>query len=287
MLSEAIVPEWDAGERVGALMTTRAGGVSAPPRDSLNLGFGSGDAPAAVQANRRRVAGAIGVVPVYLKQVHGTRVVRLEAARAGVGSGAPREACLGAPPERPPGRPPEPTLDPLPDPLPEAADASFTTEPGVACAVMVADCMPVLLAAPHGRAVAAAHAGWRGLAGGVVDHAVRAVCEAASCAPGDLSAWLGPCIGPAAFEVGADVLEAFGVAAAPAGSGRFAWRPRPDGQPRWLADLPALGRDRLAALGVRHVAGGRWCTVQDRSRFFSFRRDGVTGRMAAAIWRMA
>ncbi len=166
----------------------------------------------------------------------------------------------------------------------EAADASWTCEPGVACTVLVSDCLPVLLAAPQARAVGAAHAGWRGLSAGVVEHCARAVCDAASCEPHELVAWLGPCIGPDAFEVGADVLMAFGVEPPAASRERFRYQPRADGDPRWRADLAGLARDRLAALGVRRVSGGTWCTVQDRSRFFSFRRDGVTGRMAAAVW---
>jgi hypothetical protein len=232
---------------VRAVMTTRAGGVSAPPYDSLNLGIAVDDDPLAVVTNRARLAQAVGDArPVYLKQVHGARVVRLKAADA--------------------------------DHPPQEADASLTTEPGVACLVQVADCLPVLLAAPGARGVAAAHAGWRGLAGGVVDNAVAALCEATSCAASELRAWLGPCIGPRQFEVGADVVDAFGAAA------RHRFSPRPEASGKWLADLAGLARDRLTALGVAHVTGGRWCTVEDASRFFSFRRDRVTGRMAACIW---
>jgi len=251
-MSGWLTPQWDADARVGACMTTREGGISAPPWDSLNLGTGSGDAPDAVRANRERFAAAIGAVPVFLRQVHGDRVVHVDAAMA------------SAPPE--------------------AADASWTGEPGVACAVLVSDCLPMLLAAPHAGAVGAAHAGWRGLAAGVVERCVEAVCAGASCAPGELVAWLGPCIGPDAFEVGADVVQALGVEPTPASRARFRFQPRADGDPRWRADLAGLARDRLQALGVRRISGGQWCTVQDRSRFFSYRRDGVTGRMAAAAW---
>ncbi|HEX6016804.1 MAG TPA: peptidoglycan editing factor PgeF, partial [Burkholderiaceae bacterium] len=230
----------------------RAGGVSAPPWDSLNLGLGSGDVPDAVRTNRERFAAAIGATPVFLRQVHGDRVVRIDASMAAA--------------------------------EPEVADASWTCEPGVACAVLVSDCLPVLLAAPQGRAVGAAHAGWRGLAAGVVERCVEAVSAAAACEPGELAAWLGPCIGPDAFEVGADVLRAFGVEPEPKEHRRFRYAPRSPADPRWHADLSGLARDRLAALGVRRVSGGTWCTVRDRSRFFSYRRDGVTGRMAAAVW---
>jgi YfiH family protein len=252
MLSEALRPDWNASARVGALMTTRRGGVSAAPWDSLNLGLACGDAPADVQRNRERLADALGAQPVYLRQVHGADVVQLRSVE--------------------------------PDAPSPVADAAWTDEPGVACVVQVADCLPVLLAAPEGRAVAAAHAGWRGLAAGVVEAAARTLCEATGCAPAELAVWLGPCIGPREFEVGADVLAAFGADAAAADSPRFVYRPRPDGSPRWRADLAGLARDRLQACGVRSVSGGSWCTVEDASRFFSFRRDGATGRMAAAVW---
>ena len=248
-----LAPAWRIAE-VGALMTTRSGGVSGGPYASMNVGVAVGDDPDAVAANRRLLVAASGASPVYLRQVHGARVVHASAADA-----AP--------------------MAPVHD-----ADAVVTTTPGVACVVQAADCLPVLLAAPHGRAVGAAHAGWRGLAGGVVEAAVDAVAAAAGCAPGELVAWLGACIGPDAFEVGGDVLDAFAVPrdadARAAGSTRF----RAKGQGKWLADLAGLARDRLVRVGVRDVSGGSWCTVGDRARFFSYRRDRTTGRMAAAIW---
>ncbi len=246
-----IVPDWDVDARVGALMTTRSGGVSAAPWNSLNLGRSSGDAAAAVEANRARVAQASGATHVYLCQVHGHVVLKLD---AGTVRGT------------------------------HTADAAWTDRPGFACTVMAADCLPVLLAAPQARAVGAAHAGWRGLAGGVVERTIEAVCGGASCEPRALVAWLGPCIGPDAFEVGAAVLEAFGTEPAPVTSVRFRYQPRDDGQRRWRADLAGLARGRLHASGVQRVSGGTWCTVTDRSRFFSFRRDGITGRMAACVW---
>jgi len=246
-LEGAIAPAWNVDARVHALMSARVGGVSAGAWASLNLGVAVGDDPAAVTENRRRFAEALGVPTVYLRQVHRIAVLRL---RAGDGDG------IGA----------------------EPADAAITTDSGIACTVQVADCLPVLFAAPEGRGVGAAHAGWRGLVAGVLDATVASLSAAAGCAPADLRAWLGPCIGPRQFEVGADVVDAFD------GGARFVPRARADGQPRWLADLPGLARDRLQALGVVQVSGGTWCTVEDRSRFFSYRRDGVTGRMAAAVW---
>ncbi len=227
-------------------MTTRAGGVSAAPFDTFNLRAGLGDSDAAVAANHAALAQLIARTPVFLDQVHGTRVVRVTRA----------DALPGAPVH--------------------VADASITTESGMACAVQVADCLPVLFAAPGGRGVGAAHAGWRGLAAGVLEATVHALCGAVECQPHELQAWLGACIGPQRFEVGRDVVEAFGAGSA----ARFA----PHAAGKWLADLPGLARDRLHAAGVRSISGGAWCTVTDASRFFSYRRDHVTGRMAALVW---
>ncbi|MDO9284902.1 MAG: peptidoglycan editing factor PgeF [Aquabacterium sp.] len=257
-LAGAIRPAWGAPDTVTALMSGRAGGVSAAPFDTLNLrppalGGEGMDDPAAVAENQRRFAAALGAQPVWLNQVHGADVVRLTAEHLAPGAALPR------------------------------ADASICTVPGIACTVLVADCLPVLLCSADGRAVGAAHAGWRGLAGGVIDHTVAALCQAAGCPPDQLLAWLGPCIGPRAFEVGADVLQAFGVDAAQPDEDLFRPSPRADGSPRWRANLVALAQRRLAALGVRQLSGGEWCTVESGSRFFSFRRDGRTGRMAAGI----
>ena len=248
-------PAWKT-PGVSAVMTTRRGGVSGGPFDSLNLRPGLGDASDAVDCNRARLASAIGAAPVYLNQVHGTRVVRLR-------------------------RP-----DTQADAAMHEADASLSTEPGVVCAVQVADCLPVLFAAPG--AVAAAHAGWRGLSGGVLEATLAALVDVAGCKPDQVEAWLGPCIGPRSFEVGADVLAAFGCApggeAAPqAVSACFV----PTKPGKWVADLDGLARLRLAACGVGSITGARACTVETPSRFFSFRRDGVTGRMVAAVWLVA
>ncbi len=253
MPNELRPADWPA--TLGAHCSTRAGGVSGGPYESLNLGLAVGDAAAAVAENRRRFTARLeGARPLWLQQVHGARVLNADA-----------DALAGEPP---------------------SADAAWTDEIGVACVVQVADCLPVLLARPDGRAVAAAHAGWRGLAGGVLDATVQALCEGSGADPADLLAWLGPCIGADAFEVGAEVQQAFAEDAArdPA---LLRAAPRPDGAPRWRADLAGLARVRLQRLGLRRLQGGRWCTVSDRSRFFSYRRDGVCGRFAAAVWRRA
>jgi len=251
-LPDALRPPFGSA-RVQALMTTRQGGVSTGGYGSLNLRHGLGDEPAAVDENLARLHAALGAAPTWLKQVHGRRVLRL----------------------------------PLPDSADHEADACVTTEPGVVCAVQVADCLPVLFATRDGRAVGAAHAGWRGLAAGVLEATVDALCESAGCEAGDIEAWLGPCIGPRQFEVGADVLAGFGVdVATDAAADHPRFRPQRPG--KWLADLPGLARDRLAVRGLRHIGGGEGCTVEDGSRFFSFRRDtrlhGAAGRMAACVW---
>lgn len=236
-----IVPDWPAPARVRALSTTRAGGVSVAPYDSLNLGTHVGDDPANVAANRAQVRRIVPSEPAWLNQVHGTVVVDA-ASVAGV-----------------------------PD-----ADASVSRTPGAVCVVMTADCLPVLLCDRAGTVVGAAHAGWRGLHGGVIEATVTAM----QVAPADVIAWLGPAIGPTAFEVGDEVRAAF-VAVDAIADAAF----KPAGQPgKWLADIYLLARQRLAALGVTAVYGGDCCTVSESRRFFSYRRDGVTGRMASLVW---
>ena len=248
-----LVPGWDA-PGVGALMTTRAGGASAAPFRSMNLGAHVGDEMAAVEHNRGRFAAALGAMPLFLRQVHGITVLRLT--RADLQDRAAQRD----------------------------ADASVTTEAGLACTVLVADCLPVLFAAPGARAVGAAHAGWRGLAAGVLEATLARVCEAADCESVQVQCWMGACIGPRRFEVGVDVLQAFGSApAGDLGAGApLGFEPRGNG--KWLADLPSLARTRLRAAGVTAIHGGQWCSVEGPDRFFSYRREGVTGRMAAAIW---
>ncbi|MEN9888612.1 MAG: peptidoglycan editing factor PgeF [Pseudomonadota bacterium] len=245
--------EADLPASLGACMSTRAGGGSPAPYDSLNLGDHVGDAPAHVQANRETLARALGARPVFLQQVHGTAVCELR-------------------PDTPDG---------------VVADACFTRAPGLACTIMVADCLPVLLWDVHGRWVAAAHAGWRGLAGGVLE-ALWAALQAQGAEPADARGWLGPCIGPGQFEVGPEVRAAFVQQEA-------AWQSAfiPGRDDRFWADLPALARVRLQRLGLAQIAGNdgsaAYCTVSQPALFFSHRRDAgggrSTGRMAACIWR--
>ena len=239
-----IVPDWPAPPGVRAFFTTRAGGVSPTPFDSMNLGLRSGDALGNVERNRAILRACVPSKPAWLRQVHGSSVV----AAATVAGQVEVEA-----------------------------DASWTDQPGVTCAVMVADCMPVFLCDRDGGAVAVAHAGWRGLSGGVIEATVRAMGV-----PGErLLAWLGPAIGPDNFEVGEDVLRAF---VAHDSAAQAAFLPYPDRPGKWLCDLYALARQRLAALGVASIGGGGFCTVAER-RMFSHRRDqGKSGRMAALIW---
>ena len=246
-----LVPEWPAPPNVRALCTTRDGGVSTGRYESLNLGDHVADDAAHVAENRRRLQQAIGTRPVFLQQVHGTGLVSLDEA--------------------------------MPDGT--VADACTATTSARACTVMVADCLPVLFTDERGHRVAAAHAGWRGLAGGVLEQTVRAFAQDDGGAS-RLMAWLGPCIGPKAFEVGAEVKAAFEAQSPEAAS---CFTPAA-GEGKWLADLPALARQRLRAAGVASLhgndSGDAWCTVAQPSRFFSHRRDGVSGRFAALVWKV-
>jgi len=235
-----IVPEWPVPACVHALITTRNGGSSTGPYASMNLSPNVGDEPAAVAANRRRLRQCLPAEPKWLNQVHGTRVVD---ARSLTG--------------------------------PAEADAATAHGAGFVCVVMVADCLPILFADRAGTRVAVAHAGWRGLAAGVIENTVRALDT-----PGqDLVAYLGPAIGPAAFEVGADVRDAFTGSDPHARAAFEAYRAG-----KWKADLFALARARLARLGVTHVFGKDECTYSAPRRFFSHRRDQTSGRMAALVW---
>ncbi len=240
-----IRPAWAAPARVHAVATTRTGGDSRPPWASLNLGDHVGDDPATVLCNRELLRDALELPgdPVWLQQVHGTAVV--EAARAGNGA---------------------------------AADASWTTSHGIVCAVLTADCLPVLFCNRAGTHVAAAHAGWRGLTAGVLESTV-AWLAADGVRPDSLLAWLGPAIGPAGYEVGAEVRDAF-LRSDPAAARDF----RPSRTGHWRLDLYAAARQRLHRAGVTAISGGNFCTLAEPERFFSHRRDGVTGRQATLIW---
>jgi polyphenol oxidase len=237
-------PQWPAPSRVQAAFTQRSGGVSLAPFDSLNLGDHVGDLAAAVAQNRRRLHEALELPgePLWLQQVHGIEV--LDADRLGAQK------------------------------LPPRGDAAFTRRSGRVLAVLVADCLPVLFATRDGGAVAVAHAGWRGLAAGVLEATIAALA-----APEPPHAWLGPAIGPACFEVGAEVREAF-LARDAAAQRAFV----PNARGRWQCDLHELARLRLSALGVQSVHADSSCCHAQPQRFFSYRRDGRTGRMAALIW---
>lgn len=245
MVPDFIIPDWPAPDCVRARVTTRSGGFSVFPYDSFNLGEHVGDDPAAVACNRALLRQQLPADPAWLTQVHGTRCV--DAACAAM--------CC-------------------------EADASFAHQSGVVCAILTADCLPLLLCDTAGTVVAAAHAGWRGLAGGVLESTVAALGV-----PHDrLLVWLGPAIGPSRFEVGGEVRAAF-IAHDPVAARAFvATQPG-----KWQANIYELARQRLAALGVHQVYGGtadgaQFCTVEDALRFFSYRRDGVCGRMASLIW---
>jgi YfiH family protein len=241
-------PDWPVPDCVRSVFTLRGGGVSIGSYASLNVGSHVEDAGPAVTENRRRIATSFELPsePAWLTQVHGAQVVRL---------GASPQAGL-------------------------KADAAVTTRAGCVCAIQVADCLPVLFAAADGSAVGAAHAGWRGLAAGVLEATVGALAVP----PGQLRAWIGPGIGPAHFEVGPEVRESFLAAASAASAAEVEAAFTANDRGRWQCDLVALARQRLVACGVSAIHGGQWCTFGDPDNFFSHRRDGRSGRMAALIW---
>lgn len=243
MTLRPILPDWNVAARVRAMVTTRVGGVSGGAHASLNLGLRCGDEVEAVLENRRRLAERLPARPIWLHQVHGCAVLRAMPEHAGE---AEREA-----------------------------DASVTERAGAVCAVLIADCMPVFLADQEGTAVGVAHAGWRGLSAGVIEATVAAF----PCTAERLVAWLGPAIGPRAYEVGSEVRAVF--LAHDSGAAEAFAPTRPG---HWLADLYALARRRLSRCGVTRVGGGAFCTYSEPERFYSFRRDSVTGRMAALAW---
>lgn len=245
---EWLTPNWPVPASVRALSTLRVGGVSAAPYASLNLGSHVDDAAAAVAENRRllRMAAALPAELAWLAQVHGVEVRDLDA------TGARGATDTSA-----------------------SADASVTRQPGRVCTILTADCLPILLAAESGLCVGAAHAGWRGLAAGVIEATVSAL----GTRPDGLLAWLGPAIGPGHFEVGAEVRDQL-LRADPAAEGAFA----PNARGRYMADLWALARSRLGRLGIRRIYGGGECTYAATDKYFSHRRDGLTGRQATLIW---
>lgn len=240
-----LVPDWPAPANVHGFVTTRTGGVSTGARASFDLG-GAASTEADVRENRRRLSAFVPGEPAWLHQVHGATVVEIGSARPA---------------------------------LPPHADAAVTREADVVCAVRVADCLPVLLCDADGACVGAAHAGWRGLAAGVLEATVRALHDLGA---RHVLAWLGPAIGPEAFEVGPEVRAAF-CDADPGAAAFF----RPGLPAKWLADLYGLARLRLRAAGVSEIRGGGHCTRREEARFFSYRRERDTGRMAALIWRTA
>ncbi len=240
-----IIPDWPVPAHVSAVSTTRQGGVSLPPFDSMNPADHVGDEGLSVAANRQRLGDLLNPPsePLWLTQVHGIQVHQITGLD---------QACY------------------------PRADASVALRLGPVCVIMTADCLPVLFCDRAGTRVGAAHAGWRGLQAGVLEETIRALGEE----PSELLAWMGPAIGPAAFEVGDEVRDAF-MAHAPQAAEAFV----PGAVTgKWLADIYQLARQRLAAAGVTAVYGGGYCTFSDKERFFSYRRDGQTGRMASLIW---
>jgi YfiH family protein len=243
MKNNFIVPDWPAPPNVHALQTTRQGGLSLPPYDALNLGSHVGDDPLVVERNRNLLNPYVPSEPIWLEQVHGTHVVLGETA-----------GCL------------------------PKGDACVARSNNTVCAIMTADCLPVLLCADDGSVVGAAHAGWRGLADGVIEQTVEAMRVGGN----KLLAWLGPAIGPEAFEVGDDVREVF-VRRDP--DALPAFKSHPTVPEKFLADLYLLARQRLNAVGATRIYGGEYSTYSDPQRFYSYRRDGRTGRMATLIWK--
>lgn len=250
--NQLVHPVWDHPKSVKAFTTTRLGGVSQPPFNKLNLGMNAGDKSEHVLENRLIIRQSLPNEPLWLKQVHGN-LVSTPASRLFSSEG------------------------------PFEADAAITQAPNEVLAILTADCMPVLFASNRGDVVGAAHAGWRGLSSGVLENTIREMCTVSlGLTPQDITAWMGPAIGPNVFEVGEDVLQAFqsqGDAIIKA-----AFRPIKFTAGKYLADLYGLAEDRLRSIGLGKIEGGGFCTFTDSARFFSYRRDGVTGRFASFIW---
>ncbi len=237
-----LIPDWPAPANIRAGTTLRNGGVSLPPYDSLNLGDHVGDDPAAVAENRQRLK--LPGEPIWLKQTHSTRIVNAAHCTPGQSE----------------------------------ADGSYTTQPHIICTVLTADCLPLLICNKKGTQVAAVHAGWRGLAAGIIETAVKNFTDDYS----ELLVWLGPAIGPNHYEVGNDVREVF-ITREPAANTAFV--PTGIGRGKWYMDIYRLARQRLQALGLNAIYGGNHCSYRQQEQFYSYRRDGITGRMASLIWQ--
>jgi YfiH family protein len=247
-----IEPSWTVSQQIQAFCTTRQGGLSKAPFNSLNLGLNAGDDAADVLQNRRIVRSSLPAEPLWLKQIHGV-TVSTPATRNALGT------------------------------RPFEADASVTNIPNEVLAILTADCMPVLFASRSGDVIGAAHAGWRGLSGGILENTVNEMMALSpGLMPSDISAWMGPAIGPSSFEVGEDVLQAFSQQGQDILSKAFI--PINETPGKYLADLYLLARDRLRLIGIEQIDGGEFCTVNDPERFFSYRRDKITGRFASLIW---
>jgi len=247
-LHDWIIPQWPAPSHIRAVSTTRIGGVSSGKFASMNLGNNTHDNIVAVAKNRNELIKSLELPdePCWLHQVHSNKVVRLY-----------NDTVVN-----------------------QSADASYTTLPNKVCVVLTADCLPVLFCAKDGSVVAAVHAGWRGLANGILETTISTLLHFGKCKPENLMAWLGPAIGPGVFEVGKDVRDKFVEHTAEA---KRAFR-RILREPKWLADIYLLAQQRLASMGVSDVYGGSFCTVSQYEKFYSYRRDGQTGRMASLIW---
>lgn len=247
-----IEPNWAAPLSITAFCTTRTGGVSKPPFNTLNLGLNADDDPVDVLRNRAIIRSNLPAEPIWLKQIHGV-TVSTPTSRNTLGIG------------------------------PFESDAAITNIPNEVLAILTADCMPVLFSSKGGDVIGAAHAGWRGLAGGVLENTLKGMLTLSpGLSPKDVLVWLGPAIGPTAFEVGDDVLQVF----APQGQTiiRQAFKPIAESSGKYMVDLYLLAQDRLRSFGIEHIDGGGFCTYHDEERFFSYRRDKTTGRFASLIW---
>ncbi|CAM3748134.1 peptidoglycan editing factor PgeF [Polynucleobacter brandtiae] len=247
-----LLPDWQPPVTIHSFCTTRFGGVSKPPFDQMNLGLNAGDEPQAVLKNRAILTRQLSSQPTWLKQVHGTEV----------STPILRDAL---------------PLEPI------VADAIVSDRPGEVLAILTADCMPVLFTTVAGDVIAAAHAGWKGLSGGVLENTVQAMLSLKpSLTPEAILVWMGPAIGPTAFEVGSDVLDAFSNQSESVLCDAFI--PIPGRRGKYLASLEVLAADRLRSLGILSIARSGLCTYTDPQRFYSYRREGVTGRFASLIW---